>query len=461
MSAPESTIEAVAIIGMAGRFPGAANVAEFWANLVAGRETIAEISGPERTGPGAYIPRRGLLEKPEWFDAAFFGVSPREAEVMDPQQRVFLEECWAALEDASCDPTRYAGAIGVFAGMSNNTYWAQNVVHHPELAESVGWLTAMMGNEKDYLATRVAYKLNLRGPALSIHTACSTSLVAVCQAVQSLLAYSCDVALAGGVSITFPHERGYHYDEGGILSPDGHCRAFDANAAGTVFSNGVGVVALKRLSEALADGDHIYAVIKGAALNNDGSNKVSFTAPSVEGHAEVIALAHAMAGVDPRSIGYVEAHGTGTPLGDPIEVAGLARAFRAGTNDVGFCALGSVKTNIGHLDAAAGIAGLIKAALAVKQGKIPASLNFNSANPGLRLEESPFTIASSLSSWPEIPGPRRAGVSSFGVGGTNAHVILEEAPAEQPNNDTSSRPRVIVLSAKSSDALSRRARLCP
>ena len=376
MSTADSTPEGIAIIGMSGRFPGAPNIDAFWRNLLNGEETISTISGTGPTGDGAYVPRRGLLEKPEWFDAAFFGISPREAEVMDPQQRVFLEECWNALEDAGCDPTRHAGAIGVFAGMSNNTYWAQNVVHHPELIESVGWLTAMMANEKDYLATRVAYKLNLRGPALSIYTACSTSLVAVCQAVQGLLNYTCDVALAGGISITFPHERGYHYDESGTLSSDGHCRAFDSQAAGTVSSNGVGVVTLKRLADAIADNDQIYAVIKGAALNNDGSNKVSFTAPSVAGHAEVISLAHALAGIDPRSIGYIETHGTGAPLGDPIEIAGLTQAFRAGTEDRNYCAIGSVRTNIGHLDAAAGIAGLIKTALALKHRRAPSSLHF-------------------------------------------------------------------------------------
>jgi acyl transferase domain-containing protein len=453
----DETLEGIAIIGMAGRFPGAGNVAEFWRKLAGGEETISTVSAPEPNGTGTYVPRRGLLDKPEWFDAAFFGIPPREAEVLDPQQRVFLEECWTALEDAGCDPNRYRGAIGVFAGMSNNTYFAQNVAHHPELTASVGWLTAMMANEKDYLATRVAYKLNLRGPAVNTYTACSTSLVAVCQAVQALLSYGCDVALAGGVSITFPHERGYFFDDGGILSVDGHCRAFDIHANGTVFSNGVGVVALKRLADAVADGDQIHAVIKGAALNNDGSSKVSFTAPSVEGHAEVIALAHALANVDPRSITYVEAHGTGTPLGDPIEVAGLTQAFREGTPDRNFCALGSVKTNIGHLDAAAGIAGLIKTTLALKHRRIPANLHFTEPNPALRLEESPFFVAAESREWTSSEGPRRAGVSSFGVGGTNAHVVLEEAPSLAPRQDEGQeRPHLLVLSAKTESALARR-----
>jgi acyl transferase domain-containing protein len=253
MSQSAESLEGIAIVGMAGRFPGARNVAEFWSNLLAGKETLTTLDARSSEAGRTYVPRRGLLDRPEYFDAAFFGISPREAEVIDPQQRAFLEEAWTALEDANCDPTRYAGAIGVFAGITNNTYWANNVVHHPELIASTGWLTAMMGNEKDYVATRTAYKLNLRGPAISINTACSTSLVAVCQAVQSLLSYGCDMALAGGMSITFPHERGYFYEEGGITSPDGYCRPFDINAAGTVFSNGGGVVALKRLADLRSD----------------------------------------------------------------------------------------------------------------------------------------------------------------------------------------------------------------
>ena len=457
MSNSQDSLEGIAIVGMAGRFPGAQTVAEFWKNLIAGAETISTLTDEQLSAAGvkkedAYVPRRGLLERPEFFDATFFGISPREAEAMDPQQRIFLEEAWTALEDAACDSARYAGAIGVFAGMSNNTYWANNVVHHPELIASVGWLTAMMGNEKDYLATRTAYKLNLRGPAISIHTACSTSLVAVCQAVQSLLSYGCDMALAGGVSATFPHERGYVYDEGGILSPDGHCRAFDVNSAGTVFSNGCGVVALKRLADAVADGDRVYAVIKGAALNNDGSNKVSFTAPSVDGHTEVIALAQALAGVEPRSIGYVEAHGTATPLGDPIEIAGLTQAFRAGTDERGFCALGSVKSNIGHLDAAAGVAGLIKTALVLHHGRIPASLHFTAPNAKLDLPDSPFFVVKEPRDWPASAEPRRAAVSSFGVGGTNAHCVLEDFAAAPATTEELS-PQVLTLSAKTETAL--------
>ena len=462
MNPPENQHEGIAIIGMAGRFPGARNVAEFWRNLTAGAETITPLTDGQLSAAGldatklraepGYVAARGLMERPEWFDAAFFGITPKEAEVMDPQQRVFLEEAWTALEDAGCDPARYPGAIGVFAGMSNNTYFANNVAGHPELIDAVGALTAMMGNEKDYLATRVAYKLNLKGPALSIYTACSTSLVAVCQACTALLNYQCDAALAGGVSITFPQERGYTFQDGGITSPDGHCRAFDADAAGTVFSSGVGIVVLKRLAEALADGDQIYAVIKGSALNNDGSQKVSFTAPSVDGHAEVIALAQALAGFAPETISYIEAHGTGTPLGDPIEIAGLTQAFRAGTEAKNFCAIGSVKTNIGHLDVAAGVAGLIKTALALRHGVLPASLHFHAPNPKLDLESSPFRVNTALRAWESGSTPRRAGVSSFGVGGTNAHVVLEEAPAA-PASSNHRPAQLIVLSARTAAAL--------
>ncbi len=454
--------EGIAIIGLSGRFPGAENVEAFWRNLVEGRESITNLSDELLAAAGfdpavlradaSFVPARGLLSQPEYFDAGFFGFTPKEAEVMDPQQRIFLEEAWTALEDAGIDPERSREVIGVFAGMSNNTYFAQNVAGHPELIEAVGSLTAMMANEKDYLATRTAYKLNLRGPALNIYTACSTSLVAVCQACTALQNFQCDVALAGGISVTFPHERGYEFHKDGITSPDGHCRAFDVDSAGTVFSNGVGIVVLKRLGEALADGDQIYAVIKGSALNNDGGSKASFTAPSAEGHAECIALAHALAEFPPETVTYVEAHGTATPLGDPIEIAGLTKAFRAGTSAKGFCAIGSVKTNIGHLDAAAGIAGLIKTALALKHRTIPASLHFTAPNPKLELEDSPFFVNAKLRIWESGGTPRRAGVSSFGVGGTNAHVALEEAPEVAPSS-ASGPSQLLVFSAKSAAAL--------
>jgi acyl transferase domain-containing protein len=460
---PADAPEAVAIIGMSGRFPGAGNLAEFWENLRAGRETISRFAADELEPASAreaalmrdpaYVPARGVLDGAETFDAAFFGILPNEAEVMDPQHRVFLECAWHALEDAGYDPGSQGRTVGVFAGMSNNSYFAAHVLGHPEAIERVGDDATMMANEKDYLATRVSYKLNLLGPSINVVTACSTSLVAVCQAVQSLLTYQCDLALAGGVSVKCPQKRGYLYREGFILSPDGHCRAFDARAQGTVFSNGVGAVVLKRLSEALADGDHIEAVIRGSAINNDGSTKVSFAAPSVDGQAEAIALAHAVAGIDPSTIGYVETHGTGTRLGDPIEIAGLTQAFRSGgASGTGFCALGALKTNIGHLDAAAGIAGLIKTVLVLKHRLIPPILHFEQPNPQLQLEESPFRVDKTLREWRSGGIPRRAGVSSFGAGGTNAHVVLEEAPQASPA-PAARASQLLVLSARSSAAL--------
>jgi len=451
----------VAIIALAGRFPGGRDVESFWRNLVEGRETISrftdeqlDASSPsdvEARKDPAYVRARGVVEDAEMFDAAFFNVSPREAEVTDPQQRVFLETAWEALERAGYDPEVFPGAIGVFAGMSNNTYFLANLLSRPDVRQLAGEFP-MLGNEKDYLATRVSYKLNLRGPSLNIATACSTSLVAVCQAVQSLLTYQCDMALAGGVSISVPQRRGYTFQEGFITSPDGHCRAFDAKAQGTVFSNGLGIVVLKRLQDAQADGDLIYAVIKGAAVNNDGSGRVSFTAPSVDGQAEAIAMAQATAGIDPATISYVEAHGTGTALGDPVEIAGLTKAFRAGTDKKGFCAVGSVKTNIGHLDAAAGVTGLIKTALALHHKVLPASLHFQSPNPKLNLSETPFFVNAQQRAWPEGPGPRRAGLNSLGAGGTNAHVVLEEA-SERAHEPPNRSEQLLVLSARSATAL--------
>ncbi len=451
----------VAIIALAGRFPGARDVEALWRNLVEGKETISRFAEDElepaspsdmaaRSDP-AYVRARGILDHVEMFDAAFFKISPREAEVTDPQQRVFLETAWEALERAGYDPEAFAGAIGVFAGMSNNTYYLANLHGRPDVLQRAGEFP-MLGNEKDYLATRVSYKLNLRGPSLNIVTACSTSLVAVCQAVQSVLTHQCDMALAGGVSIGVPQRRGYLYQEGFITSPDGHCRAFDAKAEGTVFSNGVGAVVLKRLEDARAANDTIYAVIKGAAVNNDGSARVSFTAPSVDGQAEAIAMAQAVAGIDPGTISYVEAHGTGTALGDPVEIAGLTQAFRIGTDEKGFCAIGSVKTNVGHLDAAAGVTGLIKTALALHHRTLPATLHFESPNPKLDLPETPFVVNARLRPWPSGPTPRRAGVSSLGAGGTNAHVVLEEAPGR--TTDPAGRPeQLLVLSARTPAAL--------
>jgi len=466
MNQPDPSLDGIAIIGLEGRFPDARNAAEFWRNLVEGRDCITRLTDEQLAASGydpkalralpGYVAARGLVEKPEWFDRAFFSVPTKEAEVMDPQHRVFLEIAWAALEDAGCDPSTYPGLIGLFAGTSNSTYYPYFVRPRRDLMETVGVVSAVIANEKDFLTNRAAYKLGLRGPALNIQTACSTSLVTVCVACQSLLDHGCDVALAGGVSLTFPQDRGYFYQEGSMTSPDGWCRPFDAKASGTVFSSGAGVVVLKRLADAVADCDQIYAVIKGQALNNDGSAKVSFAAPSVSGHTEVIALAQASAGVTADTISYIEAHGTATPLGDPIEIAGLTQAFRATTDKRHFCAVGSVKGNIGHLDAASGVASLIKTALALRHRRIPPSLHCETPNPALNLDGSPFFLNTELRDWPRGETPRRAGVSSFGVGGTNAHVVLEEAP-ELPPNGTNRAAEVLVLSAKTAAALEKKA----
>ena len=461
----EEQYEGVAIIGMSGRFPGAESVEDFWSNLVNGKDTVSFFTDAELTQSGLnpatlrqrgkYVPARGILQDAECFDASFFGVHPKEAEVMDPQHRVFLEACWAALERSGYPPSQIHETVGLFAGTTFNTYYSHVLRPRPDLIELVGSDLVMYGNEKDYLTTRVAYKLGLKGPAVNVSTACSTSLVAVCQACQSLLTHQCDVALAGGASVRVPQKSGYYYDEGNIGSPDGHTRTFDERAAGTVFSNGVAVVVLKRLEDAMRDGDQVYAVIKGTGLNNDGSQRVSFGAPGVEGQSEAIAMAHAMADFDPETITYVEAHGTATPLGNPIEVAALTKAFRLGTDAKNYCALGSVKSNVGHLDAAAGVTGLIKTALALHNKVIPASLHFTKPNPKLELESSPFYVNDALQEWQAGPDtPRRAGVSSFGTGGTNAHVVLEEAPEMPPSSP--SRPwQLLVLSAKTREALDR------
>ena len=464
---PPVPSNSIAVVGMSGRFPGARSIDELWRNLVAGVESITRFTDEELRASGIspslienpdYVKARGLIDGPELFDAAFFGISHREAELMDPQQRLFLETCWLALEHAGIAPSTFSGPIGVWGGMStgmtNNTYLLSNLHSHPGQLEAEDVLPAMLGNENDYLTTRVSYKLHLRGPSVNVQSACSTSLVAIAQAVQALLTWQCDAALAGGVSVSYPQRDGYLFQEGGIGSPDGHCRAFDAQAQGTVFSNGVGVVVLRRLEDALADRQPIYAVIRGAALNNDGSAKVSFAAPSVEGQADVIATAHAIADVLPDSIGYVEAHGTGTPLGDPIEVTALTKAFRAGgATGRQYCALGSVKSNFGHLDSAAGVTGFIKAVLALHHGKIPPTLHFREPNPRLKLPESPFYVNAEARDWPRGDQPRRAGVSSFGIGGTNAHVVLEEAPAPAPAADDDAESVLLVLSAKTETAV--------
>ena len=453
----------IAIVGMAGKFPGSGDVGQLWQNLLAQKNcvtrwTVDELdpSIPEevRRHPD-YVPARGVIADADKFDASFFGVNPRLAALMDPQQRVFLETAWAALEDAGYDPARVSGLVGVYAGMGNNTYYTRNVLGHPELIEQVGEFQVMTSNEKDYVATRLAFEFDLRGPALSIHTACSTSLVAVAQGVRALRDGDCDMALAGGVAITVPLHSGSLYNEGGMYSPDGSTRAFDAEGKGTCFSDGAGMVVLKRLEDAERDRDQIYAVIKGAALNNDGADKGSFTAPSVRGQAEVIALAQADAGVSPDDITYVEAHGTATPLGDPIEVEALSLAFRQGRPTAGtppHCALGSIKSNLGHLTAAAGVAGLIKTSLALREGTIPASLGFERPNPAIDFASSPFRVAAQNLPWPRTERPRYAGVSSFGVGGTNVHVVLAEPPP-LPAVSGSRDQQVFFLSARSRVAL--------
>jgi len=433
--------QGIAIVGMAGRFPGAKNIEQFWHNLCQGTESVTFFSdqeldlsvSPEARVNPTYVKARGILNDVEKFDAGFFGIGPREAQLMDPQQRLFLETSWEALEHAGHVPEQFQGSIGLYAGAHNNTYFTTHISRRPDLVAQLGEFQTMLANEKDYLATRTAYALNLTGPAISVVTACSTSLVAVVQAVHGLLAGQCDLALAGGVTVICPQKSGYLSQEGGMLSPDGHCRPFDADAQGTLFSNGVGVVALKRLQDALADGDTIYAVIRGAALNNDGARKMSFTAPAVEGQAEVITMAQKMAGVAPDTISYIEAHGTATALGDPVEVEALTQAFRKGTDQKQFCGLGSVKGNFGHLVSASGVAGLIKTTLALYHQQLPATLHFHAPNPRIDWAASPFHVIDRLTPWPRAVKPRRAGVSSFGVGGTNAHVVLEEAPlGEEP-----------------------------
>ncbi len=448
----------IAVVGLAGRFPGAPTVRDFWRNLTEGVESIRFASPAELSAAGVdsaliahpdYVPASGALHQPEYFDASFFGFSAREAEIIDPQQRIFLECAWEALEDAACDASSYAGAIGVFAGAGMNTYALLNLFHDPEIVESVGPYQIMLGNEKDFLCSRVAYKLNLRGPAIGVQTACSTSLVAVQMAFESLLRHECDMALAGGVSIAIPQPPGYLHVPGMIHSRDGHCRAFDAAASGTVPASGAGVAVLKRLQDAIADGDHIYAVIQGAAVDNDGSAKAGYSAPSVEGQIAVVRKSMQMAHFDPATVGYIEAHGTGTEVGDPIEISALSQVFGSAAQPRS-CVLGSVKTNIGHLDTAAGIAAFIKAVLSVQHRMIPPTLHFSKPNPLIDLEKTPFTVSASLLPY-DRPGPFRAGVSSFGIGGTNAHVSIEEAPSAE--SDLSLPWQLIVLSAKTGTAL--------
>ncbi|HEX2077661.1 MAG TPA: type I polyketide synthase, partial [Longimicrobium sp.] len=449
----------VAVVGMAGRFPGAQSVEELWRNLREGVEAIRHYSRDELLAAGVdaatldqpgYVRAFGTLDDAERFDAAAFNLTPRDAEILDPQRRVFLECAWTALEHAGIDPARFEGPIGTFAGSGTNPYIV-HLLSAPALVRAVGALRIHLGNGKDHLATGTAYQLNLRGPTVTVQTACSTSLVAVHLACQSLINGECDVAMAGGVSVVVPTVTGYPYSPDGILSPDGHCRAFDAGAQGTVGGSGAGVVVLRRLEDAIAAGDTIHAVIRGSAINNDGAQKVGYTAPSVAGQARVISEAISLAGVDPSTVQYVETHGAGTPLGDAIELRALKQVFGARNADGHRCALGSVKSSVGHLDTASGVTGLIKTVMSLRHGEIPPSLHC--VTPNAELEgDVPFFVNTALRPWERNGAPRRAGVSSFGIGGTNAHVVLEEAPPREPSGP-SREYQLLVVSAKTPAAL--------
>ena len=461
MTEPVSDTD-IAIVGMAAHLPGAADTATFWENLRNGIESIRHLTEEDLRAAGEsaarmarpnYVPSAAPLDGFEGFDADFFGFSPKEAAILDPQHRHFLEVAWEALEDAGHPPERFAGRIGVWAGCGMGSYFYFNICSNRDLVDQTGmFLLRHTGNDKDFLATRVSHILDLKGPSINVQTACSTSLVAVHYAAQSLLNGECDMALAGGVTIELPHGRGYLHEEGEILSPDGHCHAFDHRAQGTVFGSGAGCVVLRRAADAIRDGDHIWAILKGSAVNNDGAAKAGYLAPSVDGQAACVAEAQAIAGVTGDQVTYVECHGTGTYLGDPIEVAALTAAFRETTDATGFCRIGSVKTNIGHLDTAAGVASLIKVALSLHHRQLAPSLGFEKPNPAIDFETSPFRVNDRLVDWAS-DGPRRAGVNSLGVGGTNAHVVLQEAPARAASEPSDWPFQPILLSARSRTAL--------
>src|SRR5688572_16022325 len=442
---------------MSGRFPGAGNLDEFWKNLAGGVESITRFSDQEILESGvpaawlsnpSYVKAAPVLEEPGHFDAGFFGFSPMEAKTLDPQHRILLELAYEALENAGCNPERYSGRIGVFTGSAMNTYF-MNAGLSSRFAED--YIPTLIGNDKDFLSTRISYKLNLKGPSITVQTACSSSMVAVHLARQSLLSQETDMALAGAVSVRVPHRAGYFCDAGGVVSPDGRVRAFDARANGTVFGSGGGVVVLKRLADALADGDRIHAVIRGSAVNNDGAGKAGYTAPSVDSQADAVVEALANAGVEADSISYLEAHGSGTPVGDPIEVAALTKAFRTSTQRSGFCAIGSAKTNVGHLDAAAAVTGIIKTVLALKHRQLPPSLHFAAPNPEIDFPNTPFYVNAQLQPWAG-EAPRRAAVMSTDMGGTHACVILE-APPVSPAVPAEPTPHLLILSAKTPPAL--------
>lgn len=458
----------IAIVGMAARLPGAPTIDRYWSNLRGGVESVVRYTreqlieageAPQLIDSPNYVPAGAPLDGVEMFDGEFFGFSPKEAAILDPQHRQFLEVAWEALEDAGWPPERFDGSIGLFGGVGMGAYFAFNLLSNPELVENVGlFLLRHTGNDKDFLVTRASYLLDLRGPSVNVQTACSTSLVATHMAVQSLLSGECDMALAGGVTIEVPHRRGYVYKEGEVLSPDGHCHAFDERGQGTVFGSGAGIVVLRRAEEAIEDGDNIHAIIRGSAINNDGASKVGYLAPSVDGQAAAMAEAYELAGVTADTIDYVECHGTGTYMGDPIEVSGLTQAFRKTTDKKQFCRIGSVKTNIGHLDTAAGVASLIKAALAVQNGEMPPSLNFDKPNPNIDFKNSPFIVNDRLTQWPSRSHPRRAAVNSLGVGGTNAHIVLQQPPARARTEPSRVKEHLLFLSGRTRKAVDANAR---
>jgi len=460
---------AIAVVGMAGRFPGADSVSAFWDNLRRGEESIVTLSEESLIAAGigekvlanhAYVRRAALMDGIDEFDADFFGFTPLAARTTDPQHRLFLQTAWHALEDAGYDPADIDGSVGVYGTSTTSGYLLHNLMSHQDPNVIIGqgvtfeMVNLSLQNDKDYLATRVAHQFNLRGPALSVQTACSSSLVAVHLACQSILNGESEMALAGGASLRIPHDVGYWHEPGSMVSATGHCRPFDVRSDGTIFGSGVAVVVLKSLEAAVDDGDRIHAVIRGSALNNDGSTKMTFAAPNAAGQADVIAEAHAVADVDASTVSYVETHGTGTPLGDPIEIEGLRQAFGVSETDrPGPCFIGSVKSNIGHLESAAGMAGLIKTILCLKHRAIPATLHFTSPNPEMHIDRGPFVVRSEYGPW-EWDGTLRAGVSSFGVGGTNAHVVLEEAPGEASVPPAAQAgPQVLLLSARTAEAL--------
>ncbi|MBC7869662.1 MAG: acyltransferase domain-containing protein [Chitinophagaceae bacterium] len=458
----DNAIGGVAIIGMAGRFPGADTLEKFWVNLQDGVESVTFFNNDELLKLGVdknlienrkFVAADAILDGMDLFDAAFFDYSAREAEITDPQHRLFLESAWEVLESAGYSSEFYEGRVAVYASANLSGYMIRNLNSNIGLPESVGSFKMMLANGQDFLSTKVSYKMDLTGPSVNVNTLCSSSLVATHYACQNLLNYGCDLAIAGGVSFQVSRNDTLFYQEGGIGSSDGHCHAFDSKANGTVSGSGLAVVVLKRLEDAIADGDNIYAVIKGTGINNDGASKNSYTAPNVEGQAECIAEAIAVSGINPETITYVEAHGTGTDLGDPIEIAALTKSFKQHTNKKQFCAVGSVKTNIGHLVNAGGLASVVKTALAMQHRVLPPSLNFESPNPKIDFANTPFYVNTKRAEWKPEGGILRAGVSSFGIGGTNAHIILEEAPGLTAFSNSTRPLQLITLSAKTQTAL--------